>query len=268
MNKALRSPWAWVPPLAALLLLAAIAVTGANQRLFLALNHAGHVFGDNFWVNLTLLGDGAVALALVVPCIKRSPRCFWGALIAAVIATLWVQGLKHVVNVPRPLAVLAHGQFFQAGPGYRAVSFPSGHAAAIFAITGIWVMSLSRRYLLRAALLALATLVSLSRVMVGVHWPLDLLGGMLGGWLGAWTGLAVHARWRWRTSGVAGFAVGLVLLFVAGALLLSRHIGIPAVMPLQRVIGSICLAWGAWEMFQMLPRVQPRRQPKGEWDGR
>jgi membrane-associated phospholipid phosphatase len=264
MHKTLRSPWAWAPPLTALLLLAAIAITGTNQRLFLLLNHAGHVFGNNFWVNLTLLGDGAVALALVVPSIKRAPNCFWAALIAAVIATLWVQGMKHVVNVPRPLAVLAAGQFFQSGPGYRAVSFPSGHAAAIFAITGIWIMGLSRRYLLRAALLALATLVSLSRVMVGVHWPLDLLGGMLGGWLGAWAGLALQARWGWKSSGWAGFAAGIVLLVISGALLLSRHIGIPAVMPLQRVIGSICLVWGAWEMFQMLPRVQLRRQPKGE----
>ncbi len=264
MDQALRSPWAWAPPLASLLLLAAIAVTGANQRLFLVLNHAGHAAGDNFWVNLTLLGDGAVALALIVPCIKRSPRCFWAALIAAVIATVWVQGLKQVVHVPRPPAVLAPGQFFQAGPGYRAVSFPSGHAAAIFALTGIWVMGVSRRYLLRGALLALATLVSLSRVMVGVHWPLDLLGGMLGGWLGAWAGLALHARWRWRTSGVAGFAAGIMLLCIAGALLLSRHVGIPAVMPLQRVIGSICLAWGAWEMVRMLSAVQLRRQPKGE----
>jgi membrane-associated phospholipid phosphatase len=264
MNTFPRSPWAWLPPLAALLLCAAIALSGSNHSLFLLLNRAGHVLGEDFWVNLTLLGDGAVALALVLPCIKRSPHCFWAALVAAVIATLWVQGMKQVVNVPRPLAVFAAGQFFQAGPAYRAVSFPSGHAAAIFAITGIWVMGLSRHYLLRAGLLALAVLVSLSRVMIGVHWPLDLLGGMLGGWLGAWIGLGLHARYGWRTSGRAGFAAGIVLLVIAGALLVSRHIGIPAVLPLQRVLGSICLVWGGWEMFQMLPRLQWRRQAKGE----
>lgn len=259
-----RSPWAWAPPLVALLLFAAIALSGANQRLFLLFNHAGHALGENVWVNLTLLGDGAVALALVLPCIKRSPQCFWAALVAAVIATLWVQGMKQVVNVPRPPAVFAAGQFFLSGPAYRAVSFPSGHAAAVFAITGIWVMGLSRRYLLRAGLLVLAVLVSLSRVMVGVHWPLDLLGGMLGGWLGAWIGLGLHGRWGWRTSGIAGFAAGVVLLAVSGALLMSRHVGIPAVLPLQRLLGAVCFAWGAWEMFQMLPRLQLRRQAKGE----
>jgi membrane-associated phospholipid phosphatase len=258
-----HSAWAWAPPLAAALLFAVIAATGTNQSLFLLLNHPGHRLGDRFWVNLTLMGDGAVALALVLPCIKRSPQCFWAALIAAVIATLYVQGMKQVISVPRPLAVLAQGEFFQAGPPYRAVSFPSGHAAAIFAITGIWVMGLSRRYLLRALLLVLAVLVSLSRVMVGVHWPLDLLGGMLGGWLAAWCGLGLYGRYQWRTSGIGGFAAGSVLLVVAGALLVSHHIGIPAVLPLQRTLGLICLGWGGWEMFQM-QRLQLRRDPEGD----
>jgi membrane-associated phospholipid phosphatase len=125
-------------------------------------------------------------------------------------------------------------------------------------------MSQKRHYLLRAALLALAVLVSLSRVMVGVHWPLDLLGGMLGGWLAAWCGLALYARYGWRTSGVGGMAAGVVLLLLSGALLYSRHIGIPAVLPLQRTLGLICLVWGGWEIFQLLPELQLRRNPEGE----
>ncbi|MFL6675274.1 MAG: phosphatase PAP2 family protein [Massilia sp.] len=264
MSKLPLSAWAWLPPLVAATLFALIALSGANHNLFLLLNHEGGPLGENFWVNLTLLGDGAVALALVLPCIKRSPQCLWSALIAAVVAALLVQGLKQVVNVPRPLGVFRPGDFYHWGPAYRAVSFPSGHAAAIFAITGIWIMGLSRHYLLRAALLAVALLVSLSRVMVGVHWPLDLLGGMLAGWAAAWTGLALYARWGWKTSGIGGFAAGVVLLVIAGALLVSRHIGIPAVLPLQRTLGAVCLVWGAWEMVRMLPRAQLRRQPKGE----
>jgi threonine/homoserine/homoserine lactone efflux protein len=77
---------------------------------------------------------------------------------------------------------------------------------------------------------------------------------MVGGWLAAWIGLAMHGRWGWRTSGVGGVLAGVVLLILSGTLLVSRHIGIPAVMPLQRVIGSVCLAWGAWDMVRMGPR--------------
>jgi len=264
MGRTPCSAWTWAPPLAALLLLAGIALAGADLRLFLALNHAGAALGANFWLNLTLLGDGAVALALVLPCIRRSPQCFWGALIAAVLAAIMVQGIKQAINIPRPLGVFAAGEFLHAGPAYRAVSFPSGHAAAIFAITGIWIMALSRHYLLRTVLFVLAVLVSLSRVMVGVHWPLDLLGGMLIGWVAAWCGLALQARWGWKTHGLGGLVAGIFLLVIAAALLVSRHIGIPAVLPLQRTIAIVCLVLGAVEMIQMLPRLQLRRNPKGE----
>jgi membrane-associated phospholipid phosphatase len=280
MNKPLRSPWAWVPPLVAVLLIVLVGATGSNRTLFLFLNHAGHVLGENFWLNLTLLGDGAVVLAMVLPSIKRSPACFWAALIAAVIATLYVQGTKQIINVPRPLAVFSTSEFFQAGPPYRAVSFPSGHAAAIFALTGIWVLGLARRVAVRLALLGLAVLVSLSRVMVGVHWPLDMLGGMLGGWLGAWCGLALQARYRWRTEGIGGAIAGFALLAIAAGLQVSKHVGIPGVMPLQRTLGGVCLLWGGWELRQSLNwmrlpqrwqqwrrrHAQPRlrRHPKGD----
>lgn len=260
----LRSPWTWSPPAVALALLALVLLTGSNRSLFLWLNHGGHWLGADVWQQLTMLGDGAVALALVLPWIRRAPRAFWAALVAAVIAALWTQAAKQMVDVPRPPAVFAAGAFFQSGPAYRHVSFPSGHAAAAFALAGIWVMGLRDRPLLRAGLLLLATLVSLSRIMVGVHWPIDILWGMVGGWLGAWCGLALQGRWGWRTSGVGGLAAGLLLSSLSATLLVSHHIGIPAVMPLQRVIGSVCLAWGGWEIVRMWPRLRWRRGPSNE----
>lgn len=259
----LRSPWVWLPPGAGLLLLGIVLATGSNESLFLWLNHGGHRLGTGLWLQLTMLGDGAVALALVLPCIRRAPRCFWAALVAAVIATLWTQVTKQLIDVPRPPSVLAAGAFFQAGPVYRKVSFPSGHAAAAFALAGIWVMTLTGRRPLRAALLLLATMVSLSRIMVGVHWPIDIMWGMIGGWIAAWTGLALHARWGWRTAGVGGVLAGGMLLVLSGTLLVSRHIGIPAVMPLQRLIGSVCMAWGGWEMVRMGARLRGWRWPRG-----
>jgi membrane-associated phospholipid phosphatase len=259
MRPPLRSPWTWLPPATALALLVLILATGGNQPVFLALNHAGHAVPPLFWLHLTMFGDGAVALALVLPCIRRLPHCFWAALAAAVFAALWTQVTKQFIDLPRPLAALPVDQFYQAGPAYRRVSFPSGHAAAAFAIAGIWVMGVKGMRLLRALALLLATLVSLSRIMVGVHWPVDVLWGMLGGWLGAGLGLALHGRWGWRSSGVPGLLAGLVLAVVAATLLVSRHIGIPAVLPAQRLVGCVSLLWGGWEMARMLPRLHRRR---------
>jgi membrane-associated phospholipid phosphatase len=267
MRDSFRSPWVWAPPGVALLLLVLVLITDSNRSLFLWLNHGGHVFGTAVWLHLTMLGDGAIALALVLPAIRRAPRMFWAALIAAVIAALWTQVTKQVIDVTRPPGVLAAGAFYQAGPVYRHVSFPSGHAAAAFALAGIWVMGLKGQRWLRALLLSMALLVSLSRIMVGVHWPLDILWGMLGGWIGAWSGLALHGRWGWRTAGIGGALAGLLLLGLSASLLISAHIGIPATMPMQRMIGSVCLAWGAWEMFRMLLRIAWRRAQKRGVDG-
>jgi len=113
-----------------------------------------------------------------------------------------------------------------------------------------------------------AWLVGLSRIMVGVHWPLDVLWGMLGGWLGAWCGLALQARRRWHTAGWCGMLAGAVLMAVAASLLVSRHIGMPAVMPAQRLLATICLVWGAWELrgLARLRTVAVRAQPSTELD--
>ncbi|MDB5769824.1 MAG: hypothetical protein JWM42_198 [Burkholderia sp.] len=253
-NPSLSTPWAWGPPLIALLLIVVIYITNGNESLFLALNHLGQLLGDDCWANLTILGDGAVATALVLPFIRRYPRRFWAALFAAVITAFWVQALKNWINVPRPLAVFSPDQFFHSGPAFRAGSFPSGHAASIAALTGIWIVSLPGKLLLRLVLLALAIVVSLSRIMTGVHWPIDVLGGVAGGWLAACIGLWLSDRCGWKTSGIAGFSAGLVLIGVAASLLVSHHMGYPSAMLLQRLLAVVCLVWGGREMYLMLPR--------------
>jgi len=252
MRAPLHPAWVWLPPVAALAALGLILASGSNHALFLMLNRAGSVLGDQAWLLLTMFGDGAIALVLVLPIIRRAPNCFWAALAAALFAGLWTQVTKQFIDVPRPLAVFGAGEFFHAGPAYRQVSFPSGHAAAACAMAGVVIMGLARRTLVRVLLLLVAILISLSRIMIGMHWPVDILWGMVGGWVGAWAGLALHGRCGWGTSNAGGIAAGLLLLGMAASLLVSRHIGIPAVMPLQRVVAGACLLWGAWEMAAML----------------
>jgi undecaprenyl-diphosphatase len=65
------------------------------------------------------------------------------------------------------------------------IAFPSGHASTSFAGATVLALALPR---LAVAFYALAALVSLSRVYVGVHYPLDIVAGAL---LGLAVGLAV-----------------------------------------------------------------------------
>jgi undecaprenyl-diphosphatase len=86
--------------------------------------------------------------------------------------------LKELVDRPRPsvdpLVTLP-----------SSASFPSGHATTAFAAAVAVAVLVPR---LRAPALALATLVALSRVYLGVHYAVDIVGGAL---LGSAVGLAV-----------------------------------------------------------------------------
>jgi membrane-associated phospholipid phosphatase len=94
---------------------------------------------------------------------------------SAALALLVSQPLSHAVARMRPYA---------AHPGHAHLliarsadfSFPSDHAVGAFALaSGIWLYD--RR--LGGALLVLATILSLSRVVVGTHYPGDVLAGAL-----------------------------------------------------------------------------------------
>jgi membrane-associated phospholipid phosphatase len=248
----LRSPWTWLPPLTAVLALVIIAWSGSNRVLFLWLNHRGHALGTLPWMHFSMFGDGAIALALVFPLIRRAPRLFWAAVVAAIFAGLWTQLPKQWIDLPRPLSVFPGDVFYQAGPAYRHVSFPSGHAAAAFALAGIGIMGAALRPAHRLCLLAAASLVGLSRIMLGVHWPIDVLWGMLGGWLGAAIGLALLARRDLPAWVGARALAGLVLAAVAAGLLASRHVGMPAIMPAQRLVAVASLLWGGAEWLRVV----------------
>lgn len=81
---------------------------------------------------------------------------------------------------PRPFLTLEISPLIdQVGKG----SFPSGHAAFYFALAGV-IFFLNKKagwYFLAGALL-----IGIARIFVGVHWPLDILGGLLVGALSVW----------------------------------------------------------------------------------
>ena len=98
---------------------------------------------------------------------------FFVALVVATLAADWLSLLLRqwigrdrpplVYPEPRPLVGVPHSG-----------AFPSGHAAAAFAAATV-IAYASRRLAVPAYILA--ALVAWSRVYVGVHWPLDVIGG-------------------------------------------------------------------------------------------
>lgn len=230
----------WLAPGIALVLFGAILVTGENQKLFLALNALGPMTSDLFWANVTILGDAAVVLALGLALWRRRPDLLWAFLWAALLATLWARGFKPLLDVPRPPALLGDAVHV-IGRAYRADSFPSGHATAAFTLAGLLVIGLRSTWL-SAVAIAVALLAAISRVVVGVHWPLDVLGGVFGGWLAAAAAIVLARKTirfgskAWVQGAGAALLAGCAVALAAGY---PREY--PDAQVFQRALGICCL---------------------------
>ncbi len=109
--------------------------------------------------------------------------------IAAIVSAGIARGLvkpliTHFYHVARPYVVLSSAHNIigpQVGEEYQ--SFPSGHAIFFFALAMAIFMH-NRK--LGWWFFAGATIMGVARVIGGIHWPSDILGGAVLGILTAW----------------------------------------------------------------------------------
>ena len=234
----------WLVPAIAAIAFLAVLASGSNQSLFLALNRIGPATSDRLWANVTLIGDATVAFAICLALWRRRPDLLWALVFVALLGTAWVRGLKFLFDVPRPPAVLGDAAHV-IGRAYHTHSFPSGHATTAFAIGGLLFLGL-RSAAWRTLALVVALAAALSRSVVGVHWPLDILAGAFGGWLAAVLGLYLAQKTRvvgkhWLVQTL----LALLLAACALALALGHPDDYPQALLLERAIGIACLAAAA-----------------------
>ncbi|RME83716.1 MAG: phosphatase PAP2 family protein [Zetaproteobacteria bacterium] len=153
-----------------------------------------------------------------------------------------VQIFKHLLEVPRPAAVL-DGVHALGGALY-AHAFPSGHAATSGAMAGaLWLAMRGRWAGLAGLLWALA---AIGRVYTGAHWPLDVAVGFAIGWACAWAGTRLipelkdpEATRRWM----------LWLAMAGGTALVAFHTPHPHTARAFAAavgLGSLAAAWLGW----------------------
>jgi undecaprenyl-diphosphatase len=136
------------------------------------------------------LGAIWIAIALVLAFAWRR----WGLLLftaaSVAITDLAATGLKDVLDVKRPSARYASPKTLVPAPHDH--SFPSGHAATSFAAATVLTAFVPR---FAPLWFLLAVAIGFSRVYVGVHYPLDIVGGAT---VGAVTALLLLAADRRR----------------------------------------------------------------------
>ena len=189
---------------AAVLLLGVFVWPGARESLFHVFNALGGVAATQpFWAGVNALADTWLALGLLLPFVLWRPRLAIVILFAAIIATAITHSLKPLLDVLRPPGVLEAGAFNLIGHSITSEAFPSGHMVTAFTFAGLLILGLRPRWPWVVLLLAAASIMGISRMVAGVHWPTDVLAGAVVGlasvaaavWLVDRWPAARHARW-------------------------------------------------------------------------
>jgi membrane-associated phospholipid phosphatase len=230
--------WTWTLPVFAFMALTIVLATGTNIALFQWLNMA--LSGQTWWTYITVFGDTTLALAFILLLIGRRPDLAWQIFLAAILATILTHAGKELFSSLRPPSVLPIGSFHLIGPTLEHNSFPSGHTTTAFVLAGLVCLQPTPPWL-KASVLLMAVLVGLSRIACGVHWPIDVAGGMFGGWLSAVFGIALAQRWPVGLR--LGFQRVLVILMTGIAVwsMFFYDNGFSNTWLLQFLVTAVCL---------------------------
>ena len=147
---------------------------GGYRAGFAAMHSAGLHLPAPLLESLSELGATLPAICLIALLIKRRPQVVWMGVFAGAYATLVTHFLKVLCNSARPPAVLGDWAAV-TGPILRHYSFPSGHTVTAFLLAGCFSVGAPRS--IRVILYAVAAATGLSRIWIGVHWPIDVIAG-------------------------------------------------------------------------------------------
>ena len=106
------------------------------------------------------------------------------ALVVLGLSQIVVQSLKLVLSRQRPYKIIE--QLHTFGINLKDYSFPSGHTTASFSIATVIALNIPIASLFT---FFLATIIGISRIYLGVHYPTDVAAGIV---LGVGTSLLVH----------------------------------------------------------------------------
>ncbi|HHV78663.1 MAG TPA: phosphatase PAP2 family protein [Firmicutes bacterium] len=161
-------------------------LANGDTALFRWFNRGCRVgFLDKAFSEATRLGSPFVVIPVCLGAwatgIEQLRQTGLQGLIALASSHAVVRLLKATVKRQRPYMVLSHVAV--RGPRLRDLSFPSGHTAAAFSVATCFAATFPGIALLFTLL---ASLVGVSRMYVGMHYPSDVIFGAFLGSASVW----------------------------------------------------------------------------------
>ena len=148
---------------------------GFEARLFYDINNLPGTFRiPALWITEGLGAGYPIALCILIPLAFKYFRLAWRFFIVVGGAGVVMEIAKYIVKEPRPVVMLK-GHLHERAIETGLNSFPSGHqvVATAMALT-LWLI-LPNKWKWVSILWIL--LVGFSRIYLGVHTPLDIIGG-------------------------------------------------------------------------------------------
>lgn len=149
------------------------------MNIILAIQKFHNPFLDNFFIFITMLGEevfGIILFLLIFWCIDKA---LGHKIMFAFFTSLCLNNsIKDIFMAERPIGK----------PGIRSLrvdtatgySFPSGHTQGVTTLLGTIATHMKKRWFTLLSIV-IVTLVAISRLYLGVHWPRDVIFGIIFG---------------------------------------------------------------------------------------
>jgi len=185
----------------------------AKGEAVLWMNVHHNAIANSLFYYFTILGNAwyyiFIAIFLLLIGIRYSMMAF-GSLILIAIA---VQSLKHLLNLPRPLAYFGESvQLIQVKDviirSYHG--FPSGHTATGLSVFYLLALVFKNK-ILSWVLVLPASLIAISRIYLGQHFLIDVVAGLVLGLVATslmvnWTeAIIVRKKWQWADKSIQSY---------------------------------------------------------------